>query len=45
VDLHIQVDAKITVREGHDIAGRVKNRLLRDHQDIADVLVHVEPFE
>jgi cation diffusion facilitator family transporter len=45
VDLHIQVDAEITVREGHDIAGLVEKRLLQSELTIADVLVHVEPFE
>jgi len=45
VDLHIQVEARISVREGHDIAGLVKTRLLQTHQEIDDVLVHVEPFE
>ncbi len=45
VDLHIQVQSTISVREGHDIAGEVKARLLQAGHDIKDVLVHVEPFE
>ena len=45
VDLHIQVDPEITVREGHAIAGRVKHLLLKDGPEIMDVLVHIEPDE
>ncbi|TBW29301.1 cation diffusion facilitator family transporter [Gramella sp. KN1008] len=43
VDLHIAVDAQITVKEGHDIAHRVKDELLQEIPQIADVLIHVEP--
>lgn len=43
VDLHIAVDANITVKEGHDIAHRVKDELLKEIPEIADVLIHVEP--
>ena len=44
VDIHIVVDGELTVREGHDIAHRVKERLLNSQFRIQDVLVHVEPF-
>ncbi|MDR9457197.1 MAG: cation diffusion facilitator family transporter [Salegentibacter sp.] len=43
VDLHIIVDAEITVKEGHDIAHNVKNKLLSRLPEIFDVLIHVEP--
>lgn len=43
VDLHIAVDAQITVKEGHDIAHRVKDDILDNIPEIADVLIHVEP--
>lgn len=43
VDLHIGVDSAIPVREGHDIAHRVKDAIKRSDARIADVLVHVEP--
>ncbi|OHX67706.1 cation diffusion facilitator family transporter [Flammeovirga pacifica] len=43
VDLHIIVDGEISVREGHDIAHHVKDSLKADFNEIADVLIHVEP--
>jgi cation diffusion facilitator family transporter len=43
VDLHLEVDPEITVRESHDIASRVRGEI-KDRLDfIADVMVHVEP--
>ena len=43
VDLHVQVDGTISVRDGHDIAHEVKNAIRATEARIADVLVHVEP--
>ena len=43
VDLHVGVDASISVREGHDIAHRIKDAIKGTDARIADVLVHVEP--
>ncbi len=45
VDLHITVDGSQTVKQGHEIAHDVKNVLLREMPEIADVLIHVEPDE
>ena len=43
VDLHIGVEAELTVREGHRIAHAVKDSVRAARPSIADVLVHVEP--
>ncbi|MCM4156107.1 cation diffusion facilitator family transporter [Gramella sp. AN32] len=43
VDLHIAVSADITVKEGHDIAHEVKDQILEQLPEIANVLIHVEP--
>jgi len=45
VDLHVQVDGKISVREGHHIAHAVKRAIQDRDARIADVLVHIEPAE
>ncbi|MFA5087721.1 MAG: cation diffusion facilitator family transporter [Candidatus Omnitrophota bacterium] len=44
-DLHVLVDGRMSVREGHDISEAVKRRLLEKGPQIADVVVHLEPFE
>ena len=43
VDLHVEVDGKISVREGHHIAHEVKRAIQSSDPRIADVLVHIEP--
>jgi cation diffusion facilitator family transporter len=43
VDIHVEVDPGITVREGHEIAHAVKDRLRGRLVAVKDVLVHVEP--
>lgn len=45
VDLHLQVDGDKTVKEGHEIAARVRQNILAQHEEVLDVLVHVEPAE
>ncbi|MFA7279524.1 MAG: cation diffusion facilitator family transporter [Sterolibacterium sp.] len=41
-DAHIQVDARISVSEGHRIAEMARQRVLAMHPEVLDVLVHVD---
>jgi divalent metal cation (Fe/Co/Zn/Cd) transporter len=43
IDLHLDVDPKISVREGHKIGHAVKDATIAQSRDVADVLVHIEP--
>jgi cation diffusion facilitator family transporter len=43
VDIHVEVDGRLSVRAGHEIAGAVKNALLASPHRVSDVLVHIEP--
>lgn len=43
VDLHLIVDGRLSVREGHSIAHRLKEVLLKQFPEITDILIHVEP--
>jgi cation diffusion facilitator family transporter len=45
VDLHLEVDPGLTVRESHEIATRVRSQLKDQLDWVADVLVHVEPYQ
>ncbi len=45
VDLHAIVDAKITVKEGHDLAHKLKDTLRAEIIELGHVLIHVEPNE
>lgn len=43
VDLHVQVDGRMSVHDGHELAHRVKDTIRESNQRIVDVLVHIEP--
>ena len=45
VDLHAIVDATITVKEGHDLAHRLKDSLRENIFELGHVLIHIEPSE
>ncbi len=43
VDAHIQVDAYLSVSEGHHISEQVQTLLMSEIEDISEVLVHIDP--
>jgi divalent metal cation (Fe/Co/Zn/Cd) transporter len=43
VDLHLEVDPNMTVRQSHELAHETRLRILDKLDWVADVLVHVEP--
>ena len=43
VDLHAIVDSTITVKEGHDLAHKLKDTLRKAMPELGHVLIHVEP--
>jgi cation diffusion facilitator family transporter len=44
VDIHVEVDGALPVREGHRIAHEVKDALLAAEVGVLDALVHIEPM-
>jgi cation diffusion facilitator family transporter len=45
VDLHIEVDPRVSVQEGHRLAHDVKSRIKTELPQVLDVMVHVEPYD
>jgi cation diffusion facilitator family transporter len=45
VDAHIVVNGNMTVTEGHLIAHKVKDLVMKSNDKIREVLIHVEPTE
>lgn len=41
-DVRVRVDPRVTVSEGHRIAERVRRKILSEHLQIREVLVHVD---
>ncbi|GAB3512781.1 cation diffusion facilitator family transporter [Emticicia fontis] len=45
VDLHIVVDANMSVKEGHTVAHNLKDYLQAEIPELEQILIHVEPHE
>jgi cation diffusion facilitator family transporter len=43
VDAHLEVDAKLTVEQGHDIAVAARDRVLQRHR-VLNLMTHVDPY-
>jgi cation diffusion facilitator family transporter len=43
VDVHIIVDPRISVSEGHYISETVRSQLIKQVEEVHDVLVHIDP--
>ena len=43
VDVHILVDPRLSVSEGHQIGETVRSRLLQANDEVTDVMVHIDP--
>jgi cation diffusion facilitator family transporter len=43
VDAHIEVDAKLTVEQGHDIAVEARHRVMQLHR-VLNLMTHVDPW-
>lgn len=43
MDIHIEVQGDISVRDGHNIGHNVKNHLMDSELQITDITIHIEP--
>lgn len=43
IDVHIQVDPRLSVSEGHQIGDAVRRRLMKEVDIVTDVTVHIDP--
>lgn len=44
VDLRISIDHSMTIKEGHDLAKKIKETLIGKYDNIKEVLVHLNPY-
>lgn len=45
VDVKVGVDPHITVEQGHAIGKRVKQALMKKHENVRDVFIHINPYD
>lgn len=43
VDVHVIVDAAVSISEGHYVSEMVRSRLLEEFEEVTDVTVHIDP--
>jgi len=43
-DIHVMIDGKMTIWQGHQISEAIKHELIENGPEILDVLVHLEPL-
>jgi divalent metal cation (Fe/Co/Zn/Cd) transporter len=43
VDLHVIVDADISVKKGHEIAHNLQDKLRLEIPELGNILIHIEP--
>ncbi|MBB4826133.1 cation diffusion facilitator family transporter [Sporosarcina luteola] len=44
VDVRVGVSGEMTIQEGHDISSGIRNLILKTHDDVDEVLVHLNPW-
>ncbi|MCU7667669.1 cation diffusion facilitator family transporter [Bacillus thuringiensis] len=44
VDLRISIDHEKTIKEGHDLSREIKRELMNRHDNIEEVLIHLNPY-
>ncbi len=44
VDVHIVVDDQMTLKDAHDVAEEVEQRLIDSDENVVDALVHIDPY-
>ena len=45
VDLHIQLDEELSLKEAHKISHALKGRITAEVPSVKDVTIHIEPYE
>ncbi len=45
IDIEVAVDSNLTVEQGHQVASKVKNKLLHNIEHVQEVMVHVNPYQ
>ncbi|MFH2127551.1 MAG: cation transporter dimerization domain-containing protein, partial [Pseudomonadota bacterium] len=45
MQIHVVVDGRLNVTQGHDIAKAVEHCLQAEMQDVGEVIVHVDPYD
>ncbi|MCE1227139.1 MAG: cation diffusion facilitator family transporter [Geobacteraceae bacterium] len=45
IDLKLEMDPEMTVKQSHDVATEVKRRIFERFQNVGDVMIHINPHD
>jgi divalent metal cation (Fe/Co/Zn/Cd) transporter len=45
MDLHLEVEGQMSVRQGHEISETARQTLMARYPKVIDVMVHLEPAD
>jgi divalent metal cation (Fe/Co/Zn/Cd) transporter len=45
IDLKLDMDPAMTVKESHDVATRVKKLIFQGFPNVGDVMIHINPHD
>ncbi|NGM84210.1 cation transporter [Paenibacillus sp. 7124] len=44
IDIRVGIPAHLSVQEGHDISRKIKQTIMEQHDDVQEVLIHINPW-
>lgn len=44
IDVRVGIPAQLSVQEGHDVSCKIKQTIIEQHNDVEEVLVHLNPW-
>ncbi|WP_246313943.1 cation diffusion facilitator family transporter [Paenibacillus foliorum] len=44
IDVRVGIPAQLSVQEGHDVSRKIKQTIIEHHNDVEEVLIHLNPW-
>jgi cation diffusion facilitator family transporter len=44
IDVRVGVPAELSIQEGHDVSRKIKSLIMEQHDDVEEVLIHLNPW-
>ncbi|WP_028550239.1 cation diffusion facilitator family transporter [Paenibacillus sp. UNC451MF] len=44
IDVRVGIPAQLNVQEGHDVSRKIKQTIMKQHHDVEEVLIHLNPW-
>lgn len=44
IDLRVSIPNQLTIQQGHDISREIKYSIMREHENVEEVMIHINPW-